>query len=283
MFATAGAAAAVLAVVGIGIGITKGLPGRFSPEALAMAAQLNYDSHSNNYFRSGACFLDFEDRVETLTAKGCLAWDNARENYLLIGDSYAAHLWYGLSHVFDKVNIMQATGAGCTPFPDRRFSRACNDLLKFVFSDYLLHHKPARLILAAQWLRSDLGQIAQVLDWAKSHGIKVILMGPIIRYDDRLPKLLALGIDRGDPRLADAHRFDYRSLDDDMRRLAEAKGATYVSLLDALCQGATCETFAGPGIPLQFDNGHLTREGSVVLAERLRAANAFPADPVQIN
>ena len=64
-------------------------------------------------------------------------------------------------------------------------------------------------------------------------------------------------------------------LDDDLRQLAQQKGATYVSLFDALCRGISCEKFAAPGIPLQFDDGHLTPEGSVLVAERLRVAGAF--------
>jgi len=56
-------------------------------------------------------------------------------------------------------------------------------------------------------------------------------MGPIMRYDDRLPRLLAFAIEEKNPRLPDEHRLDYRALDDSLRRLAHEKGATYVSLL----------------------------------------------------
>jgi peptidoglycan/LPS O-acetylase OafA/YrhL len=283
LFATAGTAASVLAAVALGIGLMKGLPGRFSPQALAMAAEMNYQSVNRNYFRSSVCFLNFTDKVASVKANGCLNWDSSRKNYLLVGDSYAAHLWYGLSKVFDKINIMQATGAGCTPFPNRRSLPFCNELVDFLFNDYLLHHKPDRVIVAAQWLRSDLKQIGELLDWASQHGIRVVLMGPIVRYDDYLSRLLAFGIEDNDPGLADAHRLDYRGLDQAMRQLAEEKGATYVSLLGVLCQGATCEKFAAPGIPLQFDNGHLTGEGSLLVAKRLRAANAFPVDLVEVN
>ena len=142
---------------------------------------------------------------------------------------------------------MQATAAGCTPLPERKFTRICNDVMRFLFSDYLLHHKPDRLVLSAEWQRADVPQLAQVLDWAAAHDIRVILMGPIMRYDDRLPRLLAFAIEENNPRLPDEHRLDYRALDQSMRQLAQEKGATYVSLLDLLCKEAVCETLAGPG------------------------------------
>ena len=281
LFATAAGAVVLLGGIGLGFGLLQGLPNRFSPTALAILAQMQTNDPVN-YFRSGACFLDREDKVDLLTSKGCLQTDSSRPNYLLIGDSYAAHLWYGLSQTFDKINVMQATAAGCTPLPERKFTRICNDVMRFLFSDYLLHHKPDRLVLSAEWQRADVPQLAQVLDWAAAHDIRVILMGPIVRYDDRLPRLLAFAIEENNPRLPDEHRLDYRALDQSMRRLAQEKGATYVSLLDLLCKEAVCETLVGPGMPLQLDDGHLTKAGSVLVGERLRASGAFSSDLAEV-
>jgi peptidoglycan/LPS O-acetylase OafA/YrhL len=275
LFTAAAGAVVLLGGIGLGFGLLQGLPNRFSPTALAILAQMQRTNEPDNYFRSGACFLDREDKVDYLTSKGCLQTDPSRPNYLLIGDSYAAHLWYGLSHAFDKINVMQATAAGCTPLPERKFTRICNGVMRFLFSDYLLHHKPDRLVLSAEWLPADLPQLAQVLDWATAHDIRVILMGPIMRYDDRLP---AFAIEEDNPDLPDAHRLDYRALDQSLRELAHEKGATYVSLLDLLCKEAVCETLAGPGVPLQFDDGHLTKAGSLLVGERLRTSGAFTSD-----
>jgi hypothetical protein len=176
----------------LGFALLQGLPNRFSPTALAILAQMQRTNEPVNYFRSGVCFLDREDKVDFLTSKGCLEWDPSRPNYLLIGDSYAAHLWYGFSQTFDKINVMQATAAGCTPLPERRFTRICNDVMRFLFSDYLLHHKPDRLVLSAEWLRGDVPQLAQVLDWASAHDIRVILMGPIMLRRQAAAPVLAI-------------------------------------------------------------------------------------------
>jgi lysophospholipase L1-like esterase len=76
--------------------------------------------------------------------------------------------------------------------------------------------------------------------------------------------------------------LDYRVLDDSLRRLAHEKGATYVSLLDLLCKEGACETPASPEMPLQFDDGHLTKAGSVLVAERLRSSGVFAADLAEV-
>ena len=41
--------------------------------------------------------------------------DPTRPNYLLVGDSHAAHLWFGLSSAMPEVNVMQATASMCRP------------------------------------------------------------------------------------------------------------------------------------------------------------------------
>ncbi len=39
---------------------------------------------------------------------------------------------------------------------------------------------------------------------------------------------------------------------------------------------------AGPEMPLQFDDGHLTKAGSVLVGERLRASGAFSSDLAEV-
>jgi hypothetical protein len=53
--------------------------------------------------------------------------------------------------------------------------------------------------------------------------------------------------------------------------MVTAKGATYLSVYDAVCRDGGCDEFAAGDIPLQFDAGHLTAEGSVEVGRRLSA------------
>jgi hypothetical protein len=57
-----------------------------------------------------------------------------------------------------------------------------------------------------------------------------------------------------------------------MREMVTARGATYLSVYDAVCHNDHCDEFADGRVPMQFDAGHLTAKGSVEVGRRLSAA-----------
>ena len=115
LFTLAGAAAAALAVLGLTGTLSKGLPGRFPAHSAAIAGYLDYDWASKGYFRLGSCFLDTGLAFQPFLAGGCIREDGKRPSDLILGDSHAAHLWYGLSQVFPGINFLQATSPLCKP------------------------------------------------------------------------------------------------------------------------------------------------------------------------
>ena len=106
-FALAGTA--MVAMVASGLIVLKGIPTRWSGEAVRLAGFLDYKPEDP--FRQGTCFID-GDRGDRYDAATCLKQKSTKRNYLLVGDSHAASLWYGLSKTFPDLNIMQATARG---------------------------------------------------------------------------------------------------------------------------------------------------------------------------
>ncbi len=51
--------------------------------------------------------------------------------------------------------------------------------------------------------------------------------------------------------------------------MVTARGARYLSVYDSVCRDGRCDEFAEGDIPLQFDAGHLTAEGSIEVGRRL--------------
>jgi len=244
------------------------------------ASYLKYED--KEAMRKGRCFLVPEHSWEDFNFVKCLSTDDMKKDYLLFGDSYAAHLWYGLSVIFREDNFLQATVAGCSPIFDRRGSGVCDHLLSYIFSDYLRHHKVDGLILAAHWSEQDVQALPRTLDWAAARGIPVILIGPLVQYDTALPRLLAFSVQEHNPAYADYHRQDFRSMDEEIRQIAESRGIKYMSLYKALCDRGTCAVFAAPGIPLQFDDAHLTRDGSVLVARLLLELRMLPENSLRV-
>jgi hypothetical protein len=249
--------------------LISGAPSRFPDRVVAIAAYLAYDP--STAFRSGHCYLS--TNRQKLDVQTCMKLDGKRPNYLLVGDSHAAHLWFGLSSAMPEVNILQATASLCRPatLPGSRYDTpVCRELMEFVFNDFLVSNKVDKILLAASWKDEDLPILSTTLEMLKPSGIDIIVLGPIVEYDSALPRLLADEILHSSPAIASGMRTPgIRERDRAMRRIVTAKGATYVSVYDSVCHNGVCDEFAGRDIPLQFDAGHLTPEGSVEVARRL--------------
>lgn len=265
------AMAAVLTLCGLTL-IVGGAPSRFPDRAVEVASYLAYDSSTQ--FRTGHCFL-LTNRQQ-FDAETCMKLDSTRPNYLLVGDSHAAHLWSGLASAMPEVNIMQATASLCRPavLPGSRYdTRVCRTLMQYVFDDFLVKNKVDKVLLAASWKDEDLPILSTTLEILKSRGVDVTVLGPIVEYDAALPRLLADEILRDSPTMANTRRTPgIRERDLAMRDMVTARGATYLSVYDAVCHDGHCDEFADERVPMQFDAGHLTAKGSVEVGRRLSAS-----------
>jgi hypothetical protein len=263
--------ASALALCGLVLYVS-GAPFRFPDRVVAIGAWLAYDP--SPAFRTGQCYL--ATSRQSFDVPACLSPDPKRPNYLLVGDSHAAHLWYGLSSAMPEVNILQATASLCRPavLPGSRHDTAtCRRLMQLVFDDFLVNNKVDKVLLAASWKDEDLPILSATLEILKSRGLDAVVLGPIVEYDSALPRLLADEILHNDPSIAGAMRkAGIRERDRAMRRLVTDRGATYVSVYESVCRNDRCDEFAEGDIPLQFDAGHLTAKGSVEVGRRLSAA-----------
>jgi peptidoglycan/LPS O-acetylase OafA/YrhL len=278
LFTTAFASSTVVAGFAVGMLASHGFPSRFPSEAVKVASYLEYGTKEE--YREGTCFVLPASKFQSFDPATCLREDPAKKNYLLVGDSHAAALWYGLANTLEGINVMQATAAGCKPTLQhvREASVPCRQLMDYVFNDYLATHRVDALLIAARWERSDLSRLSDTLSWAKLHGLRVTLFGPMVQYDSSLPRLLATSIRDHDPNIPYNHRVaECARLDAEMSTMAEAQWRVrYVSFFKSLCRQASCVEYAGEGVPLQFDYGHLTKDGSVLLARMLRQSEELP-------
>jgi len=272
VFGTAAAAMASMVALCALVLLEGGAPFRFPQRVATVAAFLGYDPSAA--FRAGQCYL--ATNRQRLDVETCLALDPKRPNYLLVGDSHAAHLWLGLSSAMPEINLMQATASACRPAVEATAlleTRACPRLMQFVFNDVLVNTRVDKVLLAAAWQDEDLPGLSVTLDALKQRGIDVMVLGPIVEYEMALPRLLADGIMRGDPAFAGHRRTPgIRQRDRAMARRVAAGGASYVSVYDLVCRDGGCDEFVDGDVPLQFDAGHLTANGSLEVGRRLKAA-----------
>jgi peptidoglycan/LPS O-acetylase OafA/YrhL len=252
--------------------MVSGAPFRFPQRVVKIASYLGYDP--THAFRSGQCYL--ETNRQQLDIANCMAMDTRRPNYLLVGDSHAAHLWLGLSVAMPDVHLMQASASSCRPALQAEGlidTRVCPRLMRFVFDEFLKVHYVDKVLLAASWKDEDMAALAGTIDTLVRRGLNVTVLGPIVEYEAALPRLLVDEILQGDPNVVQAGRTEgIHERDFAMRKMVTARGATYLSVYDVVCRDGHCQEFATADVPMQFDEGHLTAEGSLEVGRRLAAS-----------
>jgi hypothetical protein len=279
LLALTGAAAGVLATGVVAIIVTGGVASRFAAPVTALADfAVTASAPSVAAMREGRCFLNstFND-VSHFDRQRCLGIDAKRPNVLLVGDSFAAHLYPGLVAVYPEWHVLQATASGCPPIVGGGGAARCTGLMRLVFDDFLKGRQVDRIILAGRWQTADLPALRRTLAALKPHARTLVVVGPLVEYRGRLPRLLARDLaDGGDGSLDAARLPGPRATDRAFAAALADSGVRYVSAYETLCPAGHCTTrIADGGPPVQFDFGHLTTAGSVLMAERFRAAGAL--------
>lgn len=269
--ATLGAAVGTMAALGlVALGVGP-LAARYWPDqpiVSKLAAFENYDNVASA--RTGTCLLT--SRVTELHPE-CLTLSADKLNVLIFGDSHAAHLWAGYKTVFPDINFLQATGGGCKPYPNGSRREHCKALMKYMFETFLPAHRVDLIIMSGRWVSEDLRHAVAAAGTLRQYAPHVVVSGPIQEYDLALPLLLAHAADRGDDiaRFAHTHLQPGRkSTDKVFASAAWPEGVSYVSVYDALC-APQCVVTVDDDVPVQFDYGHLTREGAIYLAKKVGA------------
>jgi len=290
LFASAGAAAAILCCAGLLIVTAHGFPGRFSARALSLATYIDLPQQT----QIGTCFITSGSTFEQFRPQTCLAPVENKKNYLVFGDSHAAYLWYGLKSAYPEVNFLEATDSGCPPVLGHWDDTDCGKLRRFVFNQYDHYVPPPSLgkaagqaagdaldgvVLTSRW-SPDLGDLGLdtlegTVKWFQQRHIPVVLVGPVQEYDVALPLLLAQGVEQKDDGIAARHQGEgFGALDQRARERAKEWGVTYASLWQIQCASPTCRVFADNAhtMPMMVDTDHLSNPGAVLLAKTLRTS-----------
>ena len=274
-------ALALLLCGGIMIG-SDGLPSRFSSAEKAVSAYLDYDQVKQ--FRVGKCFLTRDDTFTLFDQGECLPDLPNRADYLILGDSHAAALSYGLRYTFPDANVLQVSGVGCPPLAVMQSdpSPACPQLIELALKSIPRSRRISEVWLAARWNLGRLGRapgwnanwlgdLLETVDSLRKQNVEVVIIGPMPEYQTELPRLIVEGIHRNDPQLP--QRFispDSIKLDSVMEEFAKSNKIRYVSLARAICPNKRCiETGVG-GVPLLFDSDHLTDAGSILVSSAIK-------------
>ncbi len=258
-----------------------GLPGRFPPDVTSVASFSAYGDLKP--FREGRCFVTSKDRPEDYDRATCLRIAPDRENVLLLGDSHAAQLWTGLRDVWPNVNFLQATASGCKPLIGTTGASRCTTLIRDMFQRFIPQHHLDGIVIAGLWNSEDVAPLITTIATLWPSVDRVVVFGPLPRYDAPAARLIAQAILRGNPEQVSKHLMpEVPRLDLEMRREL-APIATYVSPYEIICPKDRCRLLAAPGVPMQFDYHHLTPLGADLLMTMVREHGVSIVDGSRID
>jgi hypothetical protein len=290
LFALAGTVSVGALVLAGAFGLTRGLPQRFPPTVLAVAQSLRADPATE--WRRGVCFLDYSDPFSNFNPKVCLPEDARRAEYLLVGDSHGAQMYPGLAQVMTQLNIGQATVGACVPLPggvrpSAEIYRAnCQRMADYLYREYLPRHRVHTVVYSGAWAAEDMPSLRSTAGYLAKLGVEMVVIGPNARYHIEVPRLLAAAITRDDPAMAQRNATpEPAALDRVMKAEVESWGVRYISYYDDMCadssddaqtRASSCPVYASPGVPMLFDEHHLTVAGSVLFAEEMKRRGQLP-------
>ena len=271
-FAFLAASIVVFGTTGIIGHAMNGLPQRFPLDIARYTQQVDRERNWSQ-FRYHTCFLGFTDTSDNFQENGCLAIDPARKNVLILGDSHAAQLYYGLKTRFPDINFLQVTSFSCYPLFDTDGSTpVCTSSNRKFLGSWLRDNRIDGLILAARWDdRAHIDRMIGQLDRYEALLANVSIVGPAPRLQNSMSPIdlvTRLGNMKDAETAINEHlRSEVFAFDETFTEALANRKVSYISLIDLLCKERACRQFDDRGAPVLMDNNHLTIEGSVFAAK----------------
>lgn len=252
---------------------TDGLMVRYTEKQADVLKFTLYDHKPT--FNEGSCFLALNPGQKFSSFGKECASDSG---VFLWGDSHAAALSYGIRNVLG--GITQYTASGCPPLKDSAINGRpyCAEANRFVANE-ISRLKPRIVILHAHWssytglnlpegLRATIRYITKVSPTSRTY-----VIGPVPQWSPSLPLLMYKNDWGLESRyIRNPGLNSLLEVSDTLMIVANETAATYLSAIDALCQGQMCAAVTDLNSSQSlttFDYGHLTDAGSVLLANRL--------------
>jgi peptidoglycan/LPS O-acetylase OafA/YrhL len=257
-----------------------GVPSRY-PSIIQNATQYDLDGY-RAALRNRRCFMDLDQDATQYAAESVDAAPVSAPLWTLWGDSGAATLYPGLRTLATqsgKFRLAQFTSSLCPPMLGYESSSnaACRRNNDWTIAK-LAQLKPDVVLLSGIWSSYDKSRLAGTIAALRAAGVgKVIVLGPAPTWKDT-PSHIIFNLWKLDPlhRVPSA-RLDYAkygagedsasgsfAAERAVREIARQSGASYVSLLDALCDARGClmRESDRSGNAFYLDIVHLNKTGS---------------------
>jgi len=237
---------------------------------------MDYDASSE--FRAGTCFLtSAQHSMDAYSRETCVVWQKEKKNYLLIGDSHAAHYYRALESLLaSNETLTQVTASGCLPIFSLTWgTQVCRDLHTWALNNLIKEkHFDVIILSMANLERTTNEAIKRTIEHMLKYTDRVVFLGRTMRYKQSLPRLL-MNLSEGENTSMihqKAGDYDYTlTLDTTMKKFFQMDRVTYISTLQLMCtKEKVCRTLTPGGVPMYFDKDHFTKEGSLYILKQMK-------------
>lgn len=260
----------------------QGMPNRFPPKVAQMASFLTPSEETD---QTNPCQLALFAEPGSFVPESCLSRSSDRPNVLIIGDSHANHLRYGLEQSYPEIAFQQATAAGCrmTIQGAGQETPTCKAFREQLFDGHVRTNPPDWVVIGLFWGEDAFASLKPTVDFLHDNGVKIVIAGPVARYEMPLPQILAMGELRDDTQIASRLRIPGAAqADARFKQFADENGLEYMSTYQAMCPDGDCVLSFPDGEPIQTDSHHLGKQGSQLVATQFPAAKIMGAWRTQI-
>jgi hypothetical protein len=264
------ASVGALALMGVILHATKGLPWIQKPEVRAVTEAAADKSPVRE-----RCHFDRGEQGRRPLADTCVFGSPDGRRIIVLGDSHGAELSYALSEVaaVSGLHVRQITASACPPAQDfsDSSSRSCPRHMKLIMQGLVEAPRSTVIVAAHYFAWAALKGSARDAIWngleavvarLREAGHDVVLLGDWPPHAlGRLPHILAREVRLG--RSAQDYSFPINQslsdrIDEKLRAIAARHSAIYIPLLEAVCGGKIyCQAYAD-GHAIYFDDDHLT-------------------------
>jgi peptidoglycan/LPS O-acetylase OafA/YrhL len=233
-----------------------------------------YLKFNTEEFRAGTCFLTSKyNDVKFYDKDLCVTYKEGKKNYLLFGDSHAAHFYSALVTLLQKdETLTQVTTSGCNPLLPYRGAKRCVGLNKWAYEELIPTKHFDVIILSALWFNIHKKDFQYSLNQLAKYTDKLIVFGPSLSYMQPLPRLLLNLKENTDNKQIYKTASYYNklsSMDKTLKSYVPLDKVKYVSLLNTICDTKGCMTVTPDGTPINFDDSHLTHEGALYILKQI--------------
>ncbi len=250
-----------------------------------------YISWTDQYKKFDSLFYKCENNLILNNSEICegnvRCWQSkpGKPNLILLGDSHAENLFFGLANLLKDKNVVSYIRDGRPSINDMKFNFIFNELLNDNGID-------KKVLLITQYVNdwnngSLIGELQTTIEALKNRGYEVALIGDIPQFSMKPTECKGLNNRKiilrnliGDCQI-DLKTFSaQKSLyDESLRGIAKRYNIPYVNGDAAFCDLKSCSMFDEDFKLLYIDNNHINPEGSMrigrVLVEELKNRGFF--------